>query len=167
MKFQVEVGGRSFEIEVDHDQLVWVDGQPLYVDLEQVGGLPVYSLATDGEGYVLFVEEGQGEYHVEVQGQVYTVQVEERRPRLTRRAATPACGDEECTPVVAPLAGRLLELPVSAGDKVSTGQVVAVVESMKMQMAIKAPRAGLVRQVHAPPERDVDQGEELVLLGPG
>ena len=167
MKFQVQVGGRTFEIEVDHNQLVWVDGRPLYVDLEQVGGLPVYSLAAGDEGYVLFVEEGQDEYRVEVQGQVYSVQVEERRPRLAPPPETSACEEQECTTVVAPLAGRLLDLPLAAGDEVTAGQVVAVVESMKMQMAIKAPRSGVVREIHGPPERDVDQGEALLVLGPG
>jgi len=167
MKFQVRASGRTFAIEVDHDQLVWVDGQPLYVDLEQVGGLPVYSLAAGDEGYVLFVEEGQDEYRVEVQGQVYSVQVEERRPRLAPPPETSACQDQECTAVVAPLPGRLLALPVAPGDEVAAGQVVAVVESMKMQMAIKAPRSGVVRQIQGPAERDVDQGEELLILGPG
>jgi biotin carboxyl carrier protein len=166
MKFQVDAGSRSFEIEVDHDQFVWVDGRPLYVDLEQVGGLPVYSLAAGDEGYVLFVEEGQGEYLIEVQGQVYRVKVEERRPRLPPPLEVPACEDQRRTAIVAPLAGRLLDLPVSAGDEVAVGQVVAVIESMKMQMAIKAPHSGVIRQIHGPPERDVDQGEELLLLGP-
>ena len=44
MRYRATVAGRSFDLEVDHDRLVWVDGRPLYVDMEQVGGLPVYSL---------------------------------------------------------------------------------------------------------------------------
>ncbi len=60
MKYEVTVAGRIFEIEVRHNRLVEADGRPLYVDLEQVGGLPVYSLTLDDMGYVVFVEEGQG-----------------------------------------------------------------------------------------------------------
>ncbi len=165
MKYNVTVAGRSFEIEVDHDRLVRVNGRPLYVDLEQVGGLPVYSLALDDEGYVLFVEEGQEHYRVEVQGQVYPVEVELRRPDLGARRVECA-GGAECLAIRAPLAGRLLALPVAAGDRVEAGQVVAVVESMKMQMEIKAPRAGVVEAVHGPADRDVGQGEALVTIVP-
>ena len=41
MKYSVSAAGQSFEIEVDPNHLVRVNGQPVYVDLEQVGGLPV------------------------------------------------------------------------------------------------------------------------------
>jgi biotin carboxyl carrier protein len=166
MKYRVTVEGRSFEIEVDHDRLVWVHGHPMYVDLEQVGGLPVYSLALDDKGYVLFVEEGQGEYRVEVQGQVYPVQVSSQRPRLASRSVKCSGDGKDCLTINAPLAGDLVGLPVTTGEQVAAGQTVAIVESMKMQMKLKAPRASLVQSVHGPPGRTVIQGEELVVLRP-
>ncbi len=166
MKYSVTVGGQSFDVEVDHDRLVWVNGRPLNVELEQVGGLPVYSLALDDAGYVLFVEKKREEYLVEVQGQLYPVEVQLQRPQLgTRRDSCPD-GDGACLTISAPLPGRLISLPVAIGDQVETGQVVAEVESMKMQMELKAPLAGVVEVVHGPVDRDVDQGEELVALRP-
>lgn len=167
MKFKVAVAGQSFDIEVDHDHLVRVNGRPLYVDLEQVGGLPVYSLALDDAGYVLFVEEGQGEYRVEVRGQVYPVEVRPQRPRVAVREAACSDDNEACLVISAPLAGNLLSLMVAVGDQVQAGQVVAVVESMKMQMEIKSPQAGVVEAVHGPPERDIGQGEGLVTIRTG
>jgi biotin carboxyl carrier protein len=166
MKYQVTVAGRSFEIEVDHDRLVRVDGRPLYVDLEQVGGLPVYSLAVDDHGYVIFVEKGQDDYQVEVQGQVYPVEVAPKRPRLKPRPAACAEDGSDCLAIEAPLAGFLVALPVAAGQRVEAGQVVAVLESMKMQMELKSPQAGIVEAVHGPAQRDVGQGEALVILRP-
>jgi biotin carboxyl carrier protein len=164
MKYQVTAGGRTFEIEIDHDSLVRVDGRPLYVDLEQVGGLPVYSLAVDGAGYVLFVDEGQNEYQVEVHGEIFPVEVKLHRPRLSApETEYPTCHGE-CEIVSAPLAGRLVMLPAAAGEQVKAGQVVAVVESMKTQMELRAIRDGVIEMVHGPPDRDVSQGEELVRL---
>jgi biotin carboxyl carrier protein len=164
VKYKVAVGNRSYEIEVDHDRLVRVDGRPLYVELEQVGGLPVYSLTLDDTGYVLFIEEGQGKYQVEVQGRVYPVEVRLQRPRLTRGRAPCLREGEECLAVRAPLAGRLVSLPAVAGARVETGEVVAVVESMKMQMQLKALENGVVQAVYGPPGRTVSQGEPLVSL---
>jgi len=165
VKYRVMAGGRPFEIEIDHERLAWVDGQPLYLELEQVGGLPVYSLSLDEAGYMLFVEEGQEEYRVEVQGRLYPVQVEEVRPCLVPRDGDRAGGRAERSTVRAPLAGHFVALPVSQGQQVTEGQVVAVVESMKMQMELKAPQAGVVAEVYGPAGRDVAQGEALVTIG--
>jgi biotin carboxyl carrier protein len=167
MKYEVTVAGRVFEIEVRHNRLVEADGRPLYVDLEQVGGLPVYSLTLDEMGYVVFVEAGQGQYQVEIQGKVYPVKVVGQRPRLTVPQAACPDGDGECLEVSAPLAGRLIDLAVAAGDWVQAGQIVAVVESMKMKMELKASQAGVVEVVHGAPQRDVSQGEKLITIRSG
>ena len=47
MKYRVTAAGQTYEIEVEPNHLVRVNGRPVYVDLEQVGGLPVYTLALD------------------------------------------------------------------------------------------------------------------------
>jgi biotin carboxyl carrier protein len=166
VKYQVSVDGQPFEIEIDHDWLVRVNGRPLYIDLEQVGGLPLYSLALEDEGYVVFVEEAQGEYRVEVGGQIYPVEVQSQRPRLTPGPGE--CGSDkgECEAVRAPLAGNLVSLPVSVGDRVEAGQVVAIVESMKMKMELRTAQAGRVETLYGPTGRSVDQGEDLVILAP-
>jgi biotin carboxyl carrier protein len=163
VRYTVTVKGRSFDIEVDHDRLVRVDGRSLYVELEQVGGLPLYSLALDDEGFVVFVEEGLEDYRVEVQGEVYPVQVQHQRPELSARPA--ACdGEGACQVVCAPLAGNLVSLPVAVGQRVEARETVAVVESMKMQMELRAPQSGVVEQVNGPAGRKVGQGEDLVVL---
>lgn len=164
MKFDVTVSGQPLEIEVDHERLVWVNGQPFYVELEQVGGLPVYSLALDENAHVLFVEKGRGEYRVEVQGQDHSVEVKLHRKRPPRQQVECSEGEAGCFAVRVPLAGELLSLPVEVGTHVKQGQVVAVVESMKMQMELRSPLDGFVEAVHGPPGRDVGQGEELVIF---
>ncbi len=165
MKYLVTVDGCPFEIEVEHDRLVRVNGRPLYIELEKLGGVPVYALALEDTGYVVFVEEQQGEYRVEVQGRVYPVRVQNQRPLLSSPKIK--CTDEgaDCTVIRAPLAGHLVAVPVVAGDRVEAGQVVAVVESMKMQMELRSGRAGTVDTVHRLPGQDVGQGEELVTVG--
>ena len=166
MRYTVSVEGRSFDIEVDHDRLVRVDGRSLYVELEQVGGLPLYSLALDDEGFVIFVEEGLDEYRVEVRGEVYPVEVQHRRPQLGARPD--ACdGKGACQVICAPLAGNLVSLPVAVGQRVEARETVAIVESMKMQMELRAPRAGVVEQVQGPAGRKVSQAEDLVIIRTG
>jgi biotin carboxyl carrier protein len=166
VKYQVSVDAQSFEIEVDHDWLVWVNGHPLYIDLEQVGGLSAYSLAVEDRVNIVFVEQTEGEYRVEVGGQIYSVRVHSQHPRLAPPQVESRSGEGEGVVISAPLAGTLVSLSVEAGDQVKAGQVVAVVESMKMKMELKTPQNGVVEGLYGPTGRGVDQGEKLVVLGP-
>jgi biotin carboxyl carrier protein len=165
VKYDVTVNGCPFEIEIEHERLVRVNGRPLYIELEKLGGVPVYSLALEDTGYVVLVEEQQDKYQVEVEGRLYPVRVENQRPLLYPPKIE--CTDEgaSCTVISAPLAGHLVAVQVAAGDRVEIGQVVAVVESMKMQMELRSAKAGIVDTVHRLPGQDVGQGEALVTVG--
>jgi acetyl-CoA/propionyl-CoA carboxylase biotin carboxyl carrier protein len=86
----------------------------------------------------------------------------ERRfaPRLgaMRKRASASSGNE----VRSPMHGLVVEISVSPGDQVAEGQVVAVVEAMKMMNEIRAQRAGLVNAVHATVGSTVESGSALV-----
>lgn len=166
MKFETTIDGRDLQIEIDHDHLVRVDGNCLYVALEQVGHLPLYTLNLDGKEYLIFVDRQNGEYRVEIQDHTYPVDVKRQHPKIQRPDGE--CGPEGagCLDVCAPLAGRLHTLLVTKGERIPADHVVAIVESMKMQMQIKAPVAAVVDTVYGPADRDISQGEPLVQLTP-
>lgn len=66
----------------------------------------------------------------------------------------------------APMPGVLVVLQVQAGDQVTEGQPVAVIESMKMQTEIKAPRDGVVDRLPVAVGESFGQGAPLVVLEP-
>jgi len=68
--------------------------------------------------------------------------------------------------VTAPLAGRVVMYGCAAGDLVPRGQVVAVLESMKMEHEVRAPHAGRVRGLLAAVDDVVMEGQPLLLLDP-
>lgn len=165
MRFAAEANGQAFEIEVDNDGLVRMNGQPAYVRMQQLDGMPVFSLVVEGAGsHTLYVEGGPRTYQIEIAGSTFPVKVRLARPQLGT-AGSP-CNREPVgqAEVRAPLAGRLLELPSPAGKHVETGQVVARIESMKMRLELRAPQAGVVRATYGPLGREVGQGEVLVLI---
>jgi pyruvate carboxylase len=59
----------------------------------------------------------------------------------------------------APMAGKVAELAVAAGDQVDEGQKLMVTEAMKMLNVIKAPRAGIVARVHVKKGDDLQAGD--------
>ncbi len=71
------------------------------------------------------------------------------------------------TPVPSPLQGQVVEVRAAIGDVVRAGQVVAVVESMKMHHDVTAPGAGVITSVEVAVDDQVAPGTTMVVLGPG
>ena len=81
-------------------------------------------------------------------------------PRSAKRANAAASGND----AVSPMHGVVIEVKVGKGDAVSEGQVVAVVEAMKMMNEIRAHRAGTVETIHAAAGATVEAGTPLVTI---
>jgi acetyl-CoA carboxylase biotin carboxyl carrier protein len=69
------------------------------------------------------------------------------------------------TPVKAHIAGTVWKIEVAVGDTVSEGQIVAILESMKMEMPVEAPGPGKVTRILATPGQAVEEGTLLLELG--
>jgi biotin carboxyl carrier protein len=67
--------------------------------------------------------------------------------------------------IVAPLPGRVIKLRVKEGASVKVGDVVIVLEAMKMANEIRAAKAGVVKQVHVQSGEAVEKGQPLITIG--
>ena len=76
-------------------------------------------------------------------------------------AAAPVAGEA----VVAPMPGTILKVNVTAGQAVKEGDLLVVLEAMKMENEIFAPKAGTVAQVLVNKGSSVDTGATLVVIG--
>ena len=76
-------------------------------------------------------------------------------------AAAPVAGEA----VTAPMPGNILKVNVTAGQAVKEGDVLVVLEAMKMENEILAPKACTVKQVLVSKGATVDTGATLVVLG--
>jgi len=135
---------------------------PAFLRLRVRGGGDRIELEQDGKrlggavavvaGGRYCVDAGQGPRELEVIRHGARLQViGEQADELSFAAAWPherAIEDADAHPA-SPLPGRIVDLRVKAGDAVAKGDVLAVVEGMKMQHAIRAGRAGRVTQVFA------------------
>ena len=77
-------------------------------------------------------------------------------------AAPVAAGDG--TPVVAPMPAAIVSINVKVGDAVKEGDVVAVVEAMKMNVDVNAPCDGTVKSIIASVGQTVDTGDALLTI---
>ncbi len=79
-------------------------------------------------------------------------------------AKAEAGAEEGDTAIRAPMNGRLVAIAVEDGDTVEAGQRLAVVEAMKMEHALVAPFAGVVRDLTAAVGEQVEMGERIMWI---
>jgi biotin carboxyl carrier protein len=163
VKYRISVEGKMFEIEVNGDGQVWVDHQLIDVDLRDIDGLHLYSLLVNHRSFEASVEptreEGQA---VIIAGRPYKAFLHGSRQPGAKNIARVL--SELSSKITAPLPGWLSEIKVSEGQRIEKGDVVAVLESMKMFMKLRTPQAGVVRMVTPNVSREVAQGEILAKI---
>ena len=129
-----------------------VEGEASVIEVEP----GVYSVLWNGRSYEARVRDGV----VELRGRRYAVQVIDPR-EMKPGAAAHAGGREE---LVATMPGKVVRLLVEEGAEVTAGQGIVVVEAMKMQNEMPAPRAGRVVLLQARAGETVAAGELLAAI---
>ncbi|MEI0701834.1 biotin/lipoyl-containing protein [Brachyspira intermedia] len=120
------------------------------------------------------------QYKITVNGKTYDVSVEEIRPVASNKtvstivntpvntpkpAAAPAASiDENAISVKATMPGTIVSFSVAVGDKVQEGQVVAILEAMKMENEITAPASGEVKSIHVEKGSSVVEGQVILQI---
>ncbi len=129
-------------------------------------------------------------FRINVNGKSYEVEVEEIRDGAVvdiRPTPTPAptpapapaaapaaqaapskpktANVEGGTPVAAPMPGTILSVKIKEGDQVTKGQVLLMLEAMKMENEIVAPKDGTVLSVNVGDNASVDSGDTLAVIG--
>lgn len=107
-------------------------------------------------------------YKVKVNGKVYEVELEavseasgsiEAAPKA---AAPAAAGDQS---ILAPIAGKVLDVKVKVGDKVNKGDTVCIIEAMKLENEVKSGFTGTVKDIKVTKGAMVQNKDVLIILG--
>ncbi len=162
MRYITTVEGKQFLVEIIDEKHVNVDGKVYEVDFESVSGQPVYSLIVDGkshEGYATRVEDL---WQVLLRGRLYPITVEDEREKRLRSAAGGGVAETGEFHLRAPMPGLVVAIPVEEGQAVKRGQVLVILESMKMQNELKSPRDGAVGRVRVKAGETVEQKQILL-----
>jgi propionyl-CoA carboxylase alpha chain len=139
--FSCEVNGQGVEARVIHS----ADGQ---IDIE-VGGLrSAFSVTSEGANH--WVQSAAGE--------VVLVEI----PRFPRPAQ-----EQEAGSYAAPMPGKIVAVNVEAGQAVNAGQVLIVLEAMKMEHRITCSEAGIVKELRVRVGEQVDAGQVMLVVESG
>lgn len=168
MRYFAAVGGQEHAFEVESGgraPRVSREGRSLQVDLHLLAP-GTYSLILGGCSHAVQVQRDGDLLRVTVDGHVHAVKVEDIRERATSafRRTAPGAGTMGDGAVRSLIPGVVVKLLVSEGDRVESGQPLAVLEAMKMQNEVRAPASGRVARLHASPGQSVAGGSVLLWL---
>jgi biotin carboxyl carrier protein len=90
--------------------------------------------------------------------------VEDEREKRLRAAAGGGIAETGEYHLRAPMPGLVVAIPVSEGQPVKRGEVILILESMKMQNELKAPRDGTIGRLRVRPGETVEQKQTLLSL---
>lgn len=115
----------------------------------------------DGQRVRGLAQKVGGTLWVHINGRTFSYEPPKPVGRRGARGPGPVHGD-----VVAPMPGKINKVAVAQGDKVEAGQLVLVMEAMKMEYTLKASTAGTIAGVHCAAGDQVTLGQTLVKIEP-
>jgi len=142
MAYEVNLEHRSAKVEllnrVGNKVLLDIDGHKYDVDIAMVEK-GVYSILYNGHSYNVELIEGDSskKYIVNTFAKTFNVEIVDAESKYISCRSQGMAAEEE-NQVVSPMPGKVVKIPVKAGEEVTAGQTLIVVEAMKMQSEFKA-----------------------------
>jgi biotin carboxyl carrier protein len=165
MNYVTTIGDKEFNVEVLDRGRISINGKIMQVDFEAISGQPVYSLLIDGKSYEAVVNPADEEWQVLLLGKQYPVKVEDAREKRLRAAAGGGAQGSGDFQLKAPMPGLVVAVPVTENQEIQKGDVLLVLESMKMQNELRSPRAGKVQRIKVKAGESVEQRQVLLTVG--
>ena len=164
-RFRVLVDGEPHELTVEQEGgrlVVKSNGAEWTADLEQFSGTNLVSLILDGRSLEFLVDQAGDRYSVLRGTERYDVTV---RPAWANAQGGLESASKGEVAIESPIVGVLVDVQVARGQEVSKGDLLVVIEAMKMQNEIRAPRDGVVKLLKVKQGDQVAMRQPLLVLG--
>lgn len=157
---------------------ITVDDKPVNVELstERLSLEGTFAINVDGKTYQIELPKIDRDkpFTVKVEETAFKAELKTalNRPALTSFEPVTSTPTKKASAtkhviegaVVAPMTGRVLSVKAKRGDKVQAGQILCILEAMKMENEIAAPKSGTVREVYACEGSSASEGEPLFII---
>jgi biotin carboxyl carrier protein len=146
---KVQVNGTTYDIDIV-SQKIRVNDTELAVRINEEGAEEQITVGQDTY-YLDFVQEGEeGEPSLMIiNGMTYLV-------------SKGSFGYKQLKDIKAPISGKVKDVFAEVGSKVKEAQIIAVIEAMKMEIQIKSPSAGTIKEIKAYKDQPIKTGDIVV-----
>jgi biotin carboxyl carrier protein len=168
VQFEIDVNERTHKVVIeragagaDGQFRVVIDGVPTGVDARRTE-LGLSLIFEDGRSMdVALTDRPGGEWFVQLPHADVTAVVDARRYQRGEGGGAAKTGVQK---IKAPMPGRVVRILVAVGDDVALKQGVVVVEAMKMENELGAPKAGRVKEISVTEGQSVEAGRVLIVI---
>lgn len=136
---------------------------PLPLEVKNMGD--TRKVIVNGEEFEVELEQDGENWTAIVSGETFEIKVPDAGPAPKQRRASGG-KSKKSGKVSANIPGKVVTVEVSVGDVVEEGQVVMILEAMKMQNEIQAPVAGTVTEIHCEEGQSIEANVPLLVITP-
>lgn len=160
--FTAKLEDRTVNVEIPEGKIAFrkelkikMNGKMYTVVLEEVSTTRPFTVKVEEASF-------KAELKTPIEKPLYPV-IEQPSPMPTSKVAKPK--QAVSGTVTAPMTGKILSIKVKKGEQVKAGQVLCILEAMKMENEIAAPIAGTIREVLVSEGASVNDGDPLFVIG--
>lgn len=161
--YKAIVNNKSFEIEQQSDDFT-VNGEMFQWDLSKIsdGHFHILHQQKSYRAEVVKVEAATKTCVIKINGRTYPVELKDKFDLLLEKMGMNSQASSKVNNIKAPMPGLIIDLKVKEGDVVNAGDVLLILEAMKMENIIKSPGEGIVKSVKVKKGNSVEKGQVLI-----
>lgn len=161
--FSVILQQSPYSVEKNTEGIT-VNAQPLTWDCKWVGERKIHLIQGNRsiEAELLSLDHETKTMQVRLGHKTATLQVKDRFDLLLEKMGMSTVGTGSMKDIKAPMPGLILDIKVAIGDVVNKGDVVLVLEAMKMENSIKSPGDGIVKDIKVALKQSVEKNQVLI-----
>ena len=151
MKYNFEINQKNFDVTISgitgNTASVLVNGQPYNVRI--------------GDPSKTSAQQTAAQSGVTAQAPTTPMPIQSQKTEVSFSHVVQSQGE----PILAPIPGLIMEVRVKVGDAVSAGQIVAILEAMKMENSLTTHVSGTVKEIRVEKGSEVSTGDVILIVG--
>ena len=161
--FSITLQNTTYRVE-KLKEVHFVDGKPINWDIRSVDERKVHLIkgSQSLEAELISIDFESKSLQIRLGYKTATIQLKDRFDLLLEKMGIASTGTGKLKEIKAPMPGLILDLKVKPGDMVKKGDIILVLEAMKMENIIKSPGEGIVKEVKVSLRQSVEKNQVLI-----
>ncbi len=157
------IGNKEFRWTFNNDGSIFEGKDAIDVDIRKISRNR-YSILLNGRSYQAVIARKKFSYTILINGITYDVEVESSAKKLIKLRNGAMTVDRAHFELRSPMPGMVVRCEVDEGERIMAGDGLVILEAMKMENEIRAPRDGTIKKIHVQDKQIVDKGALLITM---